>query len=131
MAIRVEGGEQLMAVLEEIQSRWTPGNEYLWDEYEPESLLDTAEKRQYLVNALLFARLTLYRALRGTGHDVRGQDPFECTDLVPEVFARLLLRFPQALGESAQRGLNLEVHTLKLSPGDPGLGAVGPEGKKD
>ena len=64
LATRVERGEFLMAVMADIKPRWTPGNEYLWDEYDPESLLDTSEKRQHLVNALLFGRLTVYRALR-------------------------------------------------------------------
>src|SRR5215510_9019754 len=80
LAMRVERGEFLMAVMADIQPRWTPGNEHLWDEYDPESLLDTPEKAQYMVNALLFGRLTVYRALRAAGRDVRGHDPFEFTD---------------------------------------------------
>jgi hypothetical protein len=94
LAMRVERGEFLMAVVEDIQPRWTPGNEYLWDEYDPESLLDTPEKLQHLVNTLLFGRLTVYRALLAAGRDVRGQDPFEFKDQVPEVMARLRERFP-------------------------------------
>jgi hypothetical protein len=35
LAMRVERGEFLMAVIADIQPRWTPGNEYLWDEYDP------------------------------------------------------------------------------------------------
>jgi hypothetical protein len=61
LAMRVERGEFLMAVMADIKPRWTPGNEYLWDEYDPESLLDTPEKARYAVNALLFGRLTVYR----------------------------------------------------------------------
>jgi hypothetical protein len=97
LALRVERGEFLLAVMADIQPRWSPGNEYLWDEYDPESLLDTPEKRQHLVNALLFGRLTVYRALRAAGQDVRGRDPFEFKDRVPEVMARLRARFPRRL----------------------------------
>jgi hypothetical protein len=121
LAMRIERGEFLMAVLAEIKVRWTPGKEYLWDEYDPESLLDTSEKARYAVNALLFGRLTVYRALRATGNDVREHDPFDYVDQVPEVFAQLRARFPAVFGEGARAGVNLEVHQLKLSPGDPGL----------
>ena len=126
LATRVERGEFLMAVMADVKPRWTPGNEYLWDEYDPESLLDTPEKRQHLVNALLFGRLTVYRALRAAGRDVRGRDPLEFAGEVPEVFARLRARFPGVFGEGARPGVNLEVRPLKLSPGDPGLGAAAP-----
>src|SRR6516162_7341651 len=122
LAMRVERGEFLMAVIADIQPRWTPGNEHLWDEYDPESLLDTPEKRQHLVNALLFGRLAVYRALRAAGRDVRGRDPFEFKDLVPEVMARLRARFPGVFEDGAGPGVRLEVRPLKLSPGDPGLG---------
>ena len=121
LAMRVERGEFLMAVIADIKPRWTPGNEYLWDEYDPESLLDTPEKARYAVNTLLFGRLTVYRALRAAGRDVRDHDPFEVGDLVPEVFAQLRARFPAVFGEGARAGLNLEVRELKLSPGDPGF----------
>lgn len=47
LAARVESGEFLMAVMEDIRPRWQPGNEHLWDEYDPESLVDTPDKRQY------------------------------------------------------------------------------------
>src|SRR4051794_27511859 len=80
LAMRVERGESLLAVIADVKPRWTPGNEHLWDDYDPESLLDTPEKRQHLVNALLFGRLVTYRALRAAGRDVRGQDPFEFED---------------------------------------------------
>ena len=121
LATRVERGEFLLAVIADIKPRWEPGNEYLWDEYDPESLLDTPEKERYAVNALLFGRLTVYRALRAAGRDVRGQDPFEFADQVPEVFAQLRARSPTVFGEGARPGLNVEVHQLKLSPGDPGF----------
>jgi hypothetical protein len=121
LAMRVERGEFLMAVMADIKPRWTPGKEYLWDEYDPESLVDTPEKAHYAVNALLFGRLTVYRALRAAGNDVREHDPFEFADQVPEVFAQLRARFPAVFGEGARAGVNLEVHQLKLSPSDPGL----------
>jgi hypothetical protein len=124
LAMRVERGEFLMAVMADIKPRWTPGNEYLWDEYDPESLLDTPEKARYAVNALLFGRLAVYRALRAAGRDVRGHDPFEFADQVPEVFAQLRARFPGVFGEGDHPGVNLEVRPLKLSPGDPGLGSA-------
>jgi hypothetical protein len=130
MAIRVERGELLMTVLEEIRDKWTPGNEYLWDEYDPESLLDTEEKRGFMVNVLLFGRLTVYRALRATGRDVRGNDPLEFTKQVREVFAQLQTRFPTIFGDEPHPGVNLEVRELKLSPGDPGLGTTTPPDKE-
>jgi len=123
LAIRVERGEFLMAVMEDIRSRWTPGNEYLWDEYNPESLLDTQEKKQHFVNTLLFGRLTVYRALRAGGQDVRGCDPFEFKDQVPEVMSQLRARFPGVFEDGAKPSLKLEVRPLKLSPGDPGIGS--------
>ena len=98
-----------------------PGNEYLWDEYDPESLLDTPEKLQHMVNALLFGRLTVYRALRAGGQDVRGRDPFEFKDQVPEVMAQLRARFPGIFDEGERPNLRLVVQHLKLSPGDPGF----------
>ena len=129
LAMRVERGEFLMAVMADIKPRWTPGNEYLWDEYDPESLIDTAEKRQHLVNSLLFGRLTVYRALRAAGLDVRGRDPLELADQVPEVMARLRARFPGIFDET-QPDLNVEYRPLKLSPADPGLGTAGSPGQE-
>ena len=123
LAVRVERGEFLMAVMADINPRWTPGNEFLWDEYDPESLVDAPEKRQHQVNALLFGRLAVYRALRAAGRDVRGRDPFEFKDQVPEVMARLRERFPGVFEEGASHTVRVEVRPLKLSPGDPGLGA--------
>jgi hypothetical protein len=121
--MRVERGEHMMALIEDIKPRWTPGNEYLWDEYDPESLLDTPEKRRYVVNALLFGRITVYRALRAAGWEVRGRDPFEFKDQVPEVMARLRERFPGIFEEGARFAVHLEVRHVKLSPSDPGPGA--------
>jgi hypothetical protein len=128
LATRAERGEHLMAVLADIKPRWTPGNEYLWDEYDPESLLDSPEKRQHLVNALLFARLTVYRALRAAYRDVRGRDPFEFLDEVPEVVARLRERFPNVFGDAPASPVHVEARPLKLSPGDPGLGPPDTQG---
>jgi tetratricopeptide (TPR) repeat protein len=125
-AWRVERGEKPMAVMEDIHPRWTPGNEYLWDDYDPESLLDSPEKARHTVNALLFGRLTAFRALRSAGRDVRGQDPFDFADQIPEVFAQLRTRFPSVYGEGASHGLNVEVRTLNRSPSDPGA----PTGKE-
>jgi hypothetical protein len=123
LATRVERGEHLMAVIADIKPRWAPGNEHLWDDYDPESLLDTPEKAQHLVNALLFGRLTVYRALRAAGRDVQGHDPFEFKHEVPEVMARLRERFPGMFEEGARPAVRLEARPLKLSPGDPGLEA--------
>ena len=130
LAMRVERGEFLMAVIADIKPRWTPGNEHLWDEYDPESLLDTPEKQRYVVNALLFGRLTVYRALRAGGQDVRGRDPFEVRDQVPEVMAQLRARFPGVFEDRARPGVNLEVRPLKLSPGDPGFGSSDSPGQE-
>jgi hypothetical protein len=129
LAARVERGEFLMAVMEDIRPRWTPGNEHLWDEYDPESLIDTPQKRQHLVNCLLFGRLTVYRALRASGRDVRGRDPFEFVDQVPEVMAQLRARFPGVF-EGGARPVNLEARPLRLSPGDPGLGEADSPGQE-
>lgn len=93
-----QGGENLMAVLAQVQTQWKPGNEHLWDEYDPESLVDDEERLQYAVNQLLFSRVTLYRALRAAGRDVRGRDPFEFVHEVPKTLARLRERFPKTLG---------------------------------
>lgn len=123
IATRVERGEHLMAVMADIKPRWTPGNEHLWDDYDPESLLDTPEKARYLVNVLLFGRLTVYRALRAAGRDVRGQDPFEFEAQVPEVMARLRERFPGVFEKDASPAVRPEVRPLNPSPDDPGLGA--------
>jgi hypothetical protein len=128
--MRVERGEFLMAVMADIGLRWTPGNEHLWDEYDPESLLDTPEKRQHLVNALLFGRLTVYRALRAAGRDIRGTDPFDFAGQVPEVMAQLGKRFPGVFGKGPAPVMNLKVSPLKLSPGDPGLGASDSHGQE-
>ena len=76
LAIRRDRGEPLTVVLDDIGLKWTPGKEYLWDEYDPESLIDSYEKRHMMVNQLLYARVTLYRALRILGRDIRGLDPF-------------------------------------------------------
>src|SRR5207253_594576 len=119
LAVRVGRGEFIMAVMADIKPRRTPGNEYLWDEYDPESLLDAPEKRRHLVNALLFGRLAVYRALRAAGRDVRGHDPFGFKDQVPEVMARLRARFPGVFEEGARPGVSLHVRPLKLAPGDP------------
>ncbi len=130
LATRVERGEYLLRVMADIQPRWTPGNEYLWDEYDPESLIDTPEKRQHLVNSLLFGRVTVYRALHAFGRDIRGTDPFEFADQVPEVIAQLRDRFPEVFEEGAAPVVRLQVHPLKISPGDPGLGGAESPGQE-
>lgn len=97
LAIRHQHGEDLMIVLAEVREQWRPGNEHLWDEYEPESLVDTEERRRHTVNQLLYSRIIVSRALRTAGREVRGRDPFELVAEVPEVIARLRERFPDAL----------------------------------
>ncbi len=122
LAMRVERGEFLTAVIADIKPRWTPGNESLWDEYDPESLLDTPEKARHLVNTLLFGRLMVYRALRAAGLDPRGLDPFGFKDQVPEVMAQLRERFPGTFEGGTNPAVRTETRPVKLSPGDPGLG---------
>jgi hypothetical protein len=95
LAIRVNGGEPLATVLEEIGAKWKPGNEHLWDEYDIESLIETDEKRYHVVNRLLYARLSIYRDLRAKGKDIRGQDPFRYRGEAPEQVQRLQARFPE------------------------------------
>lgn len=97
LAIRVNEGESLPDVLQDIQTKWTPGNEHLWDDYDLESLIDTPEKRGYLVNQLLYSRITVYRALRDKGNDIRGSDPFDHVEQVPDLFSKLKAQFPDVL----------------------------------
>ena len=98
LAIRHEqGGEDLMVVLAEVREQWKPGNEHLWDKYDPESLVNDKKRQRQMVNQLLYSRITLSRALRAAGRDVRGRDPFELVSEVPEVLAGLRARFPEAL----------------------------------
>jgi hypothetical protein len=96
-AIRINRGEPLPAVMKDIKRMWTPGREYLWDAYEVESLIDTDERRQMAVNQLLYARVTVYRALRSRGRDVKGLDPFRYALEVPEVADALAAKFPEML----------------------------------
>jgi hypothetical protein len=39
-----------MAVLAQVGEQWKPGNEHLWDEFDPESLVDTMQRRRHTVN---------------------------------------------------------------------------------
>ena len=76
MATRVNRGEPLPAVLEDLKRKWTPGYEYLWDEYDAESLIDSDEKRQFMVNQLLYAdRLIPGSSVPGTRHQRVGPVP--------------------------------------------------------
>ncbi|MEI6231551.1 MAG: hypothetical protein WCT04_00760 [Planctomycetota bacterium] len=97
LGTRHASGESLKEVLEQVRLQWTPGNEYLWDEFDPQSLIDSEEQRKFNVNQLIYARICLYRALRATGHDIIGRDPFEYVELVPKECARLRELFPSAL----------------------------------
>jgi hypothetical protein len=98
MMIRVQAGEPLPAVMEDIGARWKPGNEHLWDEYDVESLIDSDEKRQFAVNQLLYSRISVYRALKDRGVDTRDRDPFAFAEQVPDLFDRLRDRFAHTLG---------------------------------
>jgi len=86
-----------MAVLAQVREQWKPGNEHLWDEFDPESLVDDEERRRHTVNQLLYSRLTVYRTLRAAGRDIRGRDPFKFVSELPEVMAGQRARFPEAL----------------------------------
>jgi hypothetical protein len=97
LAIRANEGESLPDVLQDIHTKWTPGNEHLWDDYDLDSLIDTPEKRGYFVNQLLYSRITVYRALRDEGNDIRGSDPFEHVEQVPELFSKRKAQFPDVL----------------------------------
>jgi hypothetical protein len=57
LAMRVERGEFLMAVMADVKPRWTPGNEHLWDDYDPESLMDKPVKQHPQLKPLLFGPL--------------------------------------------------------------------------
>jgi hypothetical protein len=93
-AIRLNRGEPFPALVNEIKSKWTPGNEHLWDEYDVESLIDSDEKTSQTVNQLLYSRITIYRALREKGMDIKGQDPFEYIEQAEEQITRLKMLFP-------------------------------------
>lgn len=95
---RLQAGEPLDVVMEDIRTKWTPGNEHLWDEYDVESLVDTDEKRWFAVNQLIHARISVYRALKTKGVDCRGSDPFDSIEQVPILSLRLQARFPQIRG---------------------------------
>ena len=90
-------------------------------EFDPESFLDTPEKRYHIVNALLFGRITVYRALLASGRDVRGSDPFQFQDQVPEAMAWLRERFPGIFGDGPRPTLQIVAVPMTLSPGDPGM----------
>ena len=94
LAIRVNRGEPLDAVGDEIMAMWTPGNEHLWDEYDVESLVDSLDKRRVVVNQLIYARISIYRALRSKGRDIRGRDPLEHIGDCDGEFERLSALFP-------------------------------------
>jgi hypothetical protein len=94
-AIRVQNGEPLFEVIQDIKPRWTPGNEYLWDECDAESLIDSDEKRSHVVNCLLYGRVIIYRALLKKGKDVRGNDPFAYFKESQEQVQYLQVMFPR------------------------------------
>ena len=102
---RMNRGEPFQTVMADMTRQWNPGNEYLWDAYDAESLIDSDEKRQVTVNQLLYARITLYRALRCRGRDIRGLDPFRYALEVPDVAQTLAAKFPAVLagGQLFQR----------------------------
>ena len=126
LQMRVQRGEFLQAIIDDIKPKWTPGNEHLWDEYDPESLLDTPEKCQHMVNFLLFGRLTVFRALRAAGRNLQGRDPFDLQDQVPEVMVQLRKRFPDVFGSGPRRPVQVAANQVKLAPGDPWPGPTGP-----
>lgn len=95
--LRLKQGESPADLTQEIKPRWTPGNERLWDEYDIESLIDTAEKRSHLVNQLLYSRVSVFRALREKGRDCSGTDPFQFFREVPDVAQRLRAMFARTL----------------------------------
>lgn len=101
--IRLNRGKSFHALIHEINAMWTPGNEHLWDNYDIESLIDTNEKRHHTVNLLLDSRLSVYRAMRASGRDCNGRDPFQFVADVPEVMRRLRRLFPDVL-EGAGEG---------------------------
>jgi len=76
-SIRINNGEDSMKVLQEIEQKWTPGNEYLWDNIDIETLIDSPEKQRLAVNNLIFHRIKKYRELTNAGKMVKGTDPFK------------------------------------------------------
>ena len=87
-------GEDPQTVAEEIGERWRPGNEYMWDDYDPESLVDSHDRKMVGVNCLLYSRITVYRLLRDRGFQIEGQDPFGHIEQVDKETIKLLRRFP-------------------------------------
>ncbi len=94
-AIRIQNGEPLPEVGQDIQQKWTPGNEHLWDEYDAESLVDSEERRSQVVNCLLYARVSIFRALREQGKNVQGDDPFRYLADVPDEVQRIQTALPE------------------------------------
>ncbi|WP_435019085.1 hypothetical protein TA3x_001082 [Tundrisphaera sp. TA3] len=98
MMIRAKAGEPFEVVMADIAAKWRPGNEHLWDDYDAESLVDTDEKRQYMVNQLIYSRIRVFRELKSRGFDTQGGDPFDHVDRTPELLDQLRDRFPHTIG---------------------------------
>jgi hypothetical protein len=94
LMVRMQAGEPMQELMEEIRTRWQIGNESLWDDYDIESLIDTDEKRYHMVNNLLYSRIAIFRALRVAGHDCAGHDPFKFAHKLPDLCQELTRKFP-------------------------------------
>lgn len=81
---RSDNGEDFMTVGKEVMDKWSPGNEYLWDEYDYTTLYNTDKKKTYVANTLLHGRIKVYLQLKEKGHDVKGKDPFKYKYLLNE-----------------------------------------------
>tara|TARA_Y100000310_G_C20451692_1_gene701056 strand:- start:429 stop:713 length:285 start_codon:yes stop_codon:yes gene_type:complete len=73
---RIKSGENPTEALNNVGQKWTPGNEYLWDDYDIESLINTPQKKSIFVNSLLYNRIKKYRELLEQGIDIKGKYPF-------------------------------------------------------
>jgi hypothetical protein len=59
-----------------------------------DSLIDSEEKKSFVVNQLLYSRITIYRALRDKGVDLKGEDPFQHLGQAADQLPRLAALFP-------------------------------------
>jgi hypothetical protein len=69
-------------IFQEVINRWKPGNEYLWDDYNIETLINTDKHNRPVINYLLYSRIIIYRELLKTGINIQGKDPHNFKDKI-------------------------------------------------
>lgn len=61
LLMRVNNGENQDKVANEVSIMWAVGNEYLWNEYNIESILENSNKNNNEINKILYQRIINYR----------------------------------------------------------------------